>query len=68
VATYTGQKKELDPNDDDLFVPKICVAWLIGIKDYSEVRRAKKEQLPDCKDLDQIPQDIANMTSFFEKL
>ena len=67
-ANFTGQKKELDPNDEDLFVPKTCVAWLIGVKDYSEVRRAKKEPLPDCKDLDQVPQDIANMTAFFESL
>jgi len=58
----------LDPNDEDLFVPKTCVAWLIGVKDYSEVRRAKKEPLPDCKDLDQVPQDITNMTAFFESL
>jgi len=40
-VNFTGQKKEFDPNDEDIFVPKTCVAWLIGIKDYSEVRGAK---------------------------
>ena len=27
-------KSESDSNDD-FFVPKICIAWLIGVKDYS---------------------------------
>jgi hypothetical protein len=46
----------------------MCVAWLIGVKNYSEVRNAKVQPKPQCKDLDQVPQDIANMTAFFETL
>jgi hypothetical protein len=49
-------------------VPKISVAWLIGISKYSEVRNAKSKPKPDCKDLDQVPEDIAKMTTFFEML
>ncbi len=46
----------------------MCVAWLIGVKNYSEVRNAKVQPKPQCKDLDQVPKDIANMTAFFERL
>jgi hypothetical protein len=38
------------------------------VKNYSKVRNAKIQPKPHCKDLDQVPEDIANMTSFFETL
>jgi hypothetical protein len=57
----------MDP-DDNYFVPKQCVAWLIGINDYSRVRTASKEPKPHCEDLGQVPEDIARMAGFFETL
>lgn len=65
---FNGQKKELHLNDDSYFVPKICAAWLIGVEDYSEVRNAKEDPKPFCKNLDQVPQDIEKMASFFQSL
>ena len=55
-----------------LFVPKMCVGWLIGVKNYFEVRNAKVEPKPkweiEFNDLDQVPQDLSDMTAFFEML
>ena len=31
-------------SDQDYFLPKLCVAWLIGVRNYSQV--------PNCKDID----------------
>ncbi len=57
----------MDP-DDNYFVPKQSIAWLIGVKDYSRVRTASKEPKPHCEDLLQVPEDITRMESFFETL
>ena len=57
----------MDPGTD-YFVPELCVAWLIGVKDYSKVRTASKEPKKDCADLSQVPDDITRMESFFEML
>ena len=67
VAKFLGTKKELEQSDD-FFEQKMCVAWLIGVKNYSEVRNAKVQPKPQCKDLDQVPQDLSDMTAFFETL
>jgi hypothetical protein len=40
------------------------VAWLIGNRDYSEVRRSGK----DCEDIEQMDDDIAKMKVFCDKL
>ncbi len=67
ITNYTANKKVLTSNDD-YFVPAICVAWLIGVQYYDRVRKAEKEPKPHCHDLDQVPEDLENMTTFFENL
>ena len=51
----------------------MCVGWLIGVKNYFEVRNAKVEEPKpkweiELEDLDQVPQDLSDMTAFFETL
>lgn len=64
---YSNSKKSFDPAGN-LFVPKTCVAWLIGVQHYDRVRNAPSEPKPHCHDLNQVPEDISNMTLFFEKI
>ncbi len=50
------------------FVPKISVAWLIGVQKYDRVRNAEQDAKPNCLDLDQVPEDVEKMASFFKRL
>jgi len=44
-----SQKQVVDPTNK-YFKPKLCVAWLIGVRDYSKVRGAQIAAVPDRKD------------------
>ena len=60
-------QEEVIPREER-FVPKLSVAWLIGVQKYDRVRGAPVDPKPNCLDLDQVPEDIARMADFFEYL
>jgi len=48
-------------------VPVICIAWLIGVEDYAQVRENNVDPQPDLQNIYQAPKDIEKMEAFFER-
>lgn len=57
----TARQINSTSSDNPYFRPKICIAWIIGIEKYDQVRNAAENPKPKCLDLHQVPEDISNM-------